>query len=119
MALYFNLPVYKDSYDLLILIFRMVSKVPREYKHTLGERLKDASTDVLLLIFEASKAKENTKIENIENALSSLEKCRLYIRIFKDLNVCGIEAQAILNQKIEIISKQLTQWSIFVARVQQ
>ena len=63
MALYYNLPVYKESYDLLIMIYKLVEKVPREFKHSLGERLKNEATDVLLHIFESSKAKDETKKE--------------------------------------------------------
>lgn len=117
MALYFNLPVYKESYSLLVLIFQYCSKLPREYKYTLGERLKNESTEVLIKIFEASKTKSTIKQNNIENALLHLEKCRLYIRLLKDLKVWGVSKQAGLNQHIESISKQLTQWSVYVARV--
>lgn len=117
MALYYNLPVYKESYDLLLLLFQFCSKLPREYKFTLGERLKNDSTDLLLHIFEASKSSNEQKQQSITNALLHLEKCRLYIRLLKDLNILGIATQASLNQKIESISKQLTQWGKYVARV--
>lgn len=120
MALYYNLPVYKESYDLLLQVFDAVKKTAREYKFTLGERLKNEATDLLVAIFEASK---NTllseKIGFISKAQNCLEKCRLFIRILKDLNIWGISKQANLNQKIESISKQLTQWSIHTARVLQ
>ncbi len=118
MALYFNLPVYKDSYDMLLMVFKYCSKLPKEYKYTLGERLKNDCTDVLVSIFEATKNKELQKLKHIENALNHLERCRLYIRLFKDLNVWGVTIQAALNQKIETISKQLTQWNLHTARVQ-
>lgn len=55
MALYYNLPVYKESYDLLLQVFKLVKKTAREYKFTLGERLKNEVTDLLVTIFEASK----------------------------------------------------------------
>lgn len=117
MALYFNLPVYKESYNFLLLIFQFCSKLPREYKYTLGERLKNESTNVLIKIFEASNTSASLKQKNIEDALLHLEKCRLYIRLFKDLNDWGGSKQAALNQKTESISKQLTQWRVYVARI--
>lgn len=119
MALYFNLPVYKESYELLITIFQYTTKLPKDYKYTLGERLKNEATAVLVSIFEASQLKDKSKAVAIQKALISLEKCRLFIRILKDLNIWGISRQASLNQKIESISKQLTQWSIHTARVLQ
>lgn len=117
MALYFNLPVYKETYEMLLMIFQYSSKLPKDYKYTLGERLKSEATEVLVAIFEASQLKDKNKIITIQKALNSLEKCRLFIRILKDLNIWGISKQASLNQKIESISKQLTQWHIHTARV--
>ena len=117
MALYFNLPVYKDTYEMLLMIFQYSSKLPKDYKYTLGERLKSEATEVLVAIFEASQLKDKNKILTIQQALNSLEKCRLFIRILKDLNIWGVSKQASLNQKIESISKQLTQWYIHTARV--
>jgi hypothetical protein len=35
MTTYNNLPVYKTSYDLLLEVFEVVKKFPREYKYTL------------------------------------------------------------------------------------
>ena len=34
MALYYNLPVYKESYDLLLQVYTAVKKTAREYKFT-------------------------------------------------------------------------------------
>ena len=120
MALYYNLPVYKESYDLLLQVYTAVKKTAREYKFTLGERLKNEVTDLLVAIFETSKtANTAEKINYIHIALNCLEKVRLYTRLFKDLNVWGVTIQVTINQKIESISKQLTQWSVYVARVQQ
>jgi len=120
MALYYNLPVYKESYDLLLQIYTAVTKTAREYKFTIGERIKNEVTDLLVAIFEASKnTLPQEKIVFISKAQSSLEKVRLYTRLFKDLNVWGVTIQVAINLKIESISKQLTQWNIYVARVQQ
>jgi len=35
MAIYENLPVYKTSYDLLILTFEIIKEFTREYKYNL------------------------------------------------------------------------------------
>ena len=77
MALYFNLPVYKDTYEMLLLIFQYSSKLPKDYKYTVGERLKNEATEVLVAIFEASQLKDKNKAVAIQKALNSLEKCRL------------------------------------------
>jgi len=40
MARYDHLPVYKISYELLILIFRITKDFSREYKYTIGQEVK-------------------------------------------------------------------------------
>jgi len=41
MALYQNLPVYQASYRLLFAIFFQTKNFAREYKYTVGQKLKD------------------------------------------------------------------------------
>lgn len=37
MALYYDLPVFKEVYQLILLIFEYTKDFPREYKYTLGQ----------------------------------------------------------------------------------
>jgi hypothetical protein len=54
MGLYDNLPIYKTSYDLLIKIFQIVRNFSKEYKYTLGEKLKNETIELIILIFKAN-----------------------------------------------------------------
>ena len=40
MALYDTLPVYKDVYALILLIYEVTKEFPREYKYTLEQDMK-------------------------------------------------------------------------------
>ncbi len=40
MALYYDLPVFKDVYKLILLIFERTTNFSREYKYTLGQDMK-------------------------------------------------------------------------------
>ena len=40
MALYYDLPVFKDVYKLILKIFEYTQGFPREYKYTLGQDMK-------------------------------------------------------------------------------
>ena len=40
MALHYELPVYKASYDMLLEIFQFTKEISKEYKYTVGESLK-------------------------------------------------------------------------------
>ena len=40
MALYYDLPVFKDVYKLVLKIFDYTKDFPRAYKHNLGQDMK-------------------------------------------------------------------------------
>jgi hypothetical protein len=51
MTTYYNLPVYKQSYDLLLDIFKLTKEFNREYKYTIGEELKKETTAMIVNVF--------------------------------------------------------------------
>jgi hypothetical protein len=46
-----ELPIYRDSYSLLMDIFIFSNQMSREYKYTIGERLKNESVDMMIDIW--------------------------------------------------------------------
>jgi hypothetical protein len=60
MALHTELPVYRDTYKLVLEIFVTTKNFPKEYKYSLG---RDMKRDVLVLmrcIYRANRAQEKT-----------------------------------------------------------
>jgi hypothetical protein len=47
MALYYDLKVFKDVYQLILKIFEYTQGFPREYKYTLGQDMK---RDAIVLV---------------------------------------------------------------------
>ncbi len=54
MALYYDLPVFKDVYQLILKIFDYTKDFPREYKFTLGQDLKRDGINLVRSIYRAS-----------------------------------------------------------------
>ncbi|GAI94110.1 unnamed protein product [marine sediment metagenome] len=108
MAQYIELPVYKAAYDLLLQIFALTHNLTREYKFTLGEKLKNEITDLLTNIYRANRVREKAKI--LEKARENLELVRLYIRILLDTKQISNKKHIFINQSIEKESKQLAGW---------
>gem|GEM_PF-2159764 len=50
MALYYDLPVYRETYQLILKIFECTRDFPKEYKYTLGQ---DMRRDALQLVRRA------------------------------------------------------------------
>lgn len=115
MALFTELPVYKLGYDLLIDIYTRTSTLPREYKFTIGEKLKQEALDLLINIYKANKSKKNTRLQYIDLSRQHTEIIRLLLRILKDLKIFGIKGYVSLNMQVEQLSIQLTAWYKYVA----
>ncbi|HNV82204.1 MAG: four helix bundle protein [Tenuifilaceae bacterium] len=108
MAQYSELPVYKAAYDLLLQVFGLVHNLSREYKYSLGEKLKNENTELLSNIYRANRTTK--KNEHLEKARENLELVRLYIRILKDTQQIGMKRYVSINQNMEGVSKQLAGW---------
>ncbi len=116
MALFSELPVYKLGYDLLIAIYDRTKLFTREYKYTLGEKLKNETLELLINIYKANKSKQATRLQYIGNARQNIEVIRLLLRVTKDLKIIGIKGHVVLNVQVEELSKQLTSWQKYTAR---
>lgn len=117
MALFTNLPVYKLGYDLLLAIYLCTKTFSREYKFSLGEKMKQESLDLLINVYKANKSRQETRIGYIEQARKNVEVLRLILRITNDMNIIGSKKFVQLNVQIEGLSKQLTAWQKYMAGV--
>jgi len=105
---YTHLPIFKDSYNLSFEVYQRIKEFPREYKYTLGQRLKEKISDFLDDIVKANSL-EN-KLENLESAQLKLECLKIHLRLAFDLKIMGKKSFEFVVRKTEIISKQLSGW---------
>ncbi len=115
MALYTNLPVYKLGYDLLIQIYKQTKLFARDYRYTIGEKLKNETLELLLNIYKSNKSNESDRIQYIDIARQNIELVKILIRITKDLNVITLKNYSYLSEQTEELSKQLSAWRKFTA----
>ena len=83
MALYYDLPVFKDVHKLILLIFEYTKDFPKEYKYTLGQYLKRDGKALVRSIYRANKSKN--KVEYLETFLDDFEILKLEIRLCTDM----------------------------------
>ena len=58
LALYYDLPVFKDVYKMTLCIFELTANFSREYKFTLGQDLKRDCILLVRSIYRANKCKD-------------------------------------------------------------
>ena len=56
MALYYDLPVYRDTYKLILKIFECTKDFSKEYKYTLGQDMKRDALQLVRSIYRANKS---------------------------------------------------------------
>jgi len=115
MALFSELPVYKLGYDLLIAIYEITKLFTREYKYTLGEKLKNETLELLINIYKANKSRQTTRLQYIDTARQNIEVIRLLLRVTKDLKIIRIKGHVALNVQVEELAKQLSSWQKYTA----
>ena len=108
MVLYYDLPVFKDVYQLILKIFDYTNHFPREYKFTLGQDLKRDGINLVRSIYRANKAKD--KVVYLETFLDDFELLKFEIRLCVDMKILAIKKQAELTGLMDSIGKQITGW---------
>lgn len=83
MALSHELPIYKDTYNLILLILAHTKDFSREYKYTLGQDMKRDSICLVRSIYRANRNTE--KRQYLEEFLDNFEILKLEIRLCVDM----------------------------------
>lgn len=108
MAQYNHLPIFQSGYGLVLKIYQITHHFPREYKYTLGQKLKDISADFLDFIVIANSQENKTAALN--EARTRLERLRIHIRLAQDLKIITLRGYESLCRSLEELSKQLSGW---------
>lgn len=113
MARYDHIPIFQRTYILALHIYRTSSGFKREYKYTVGEKLKIICHDLLdLIVIINSKKDKREYLEKLDNKLETL---RIHLRLTFDLKILSPGHLGVLNKQIEDIGKQIGGWSRWVA----
>jgi virulence-associated protein VapD len=112
---YTNLPVFKIAYDMNVNLFKVTKKFDREYKYTLGEKLKELSLEIIINIFKANK-NPITKFSYIDATRECTEQLKILLRIARDIRILSIKQFANFQTYLEPLSKQLVSWQRYESK---
>lgn len=108
MAIYDNLPVFKETYDLLLQIIRLSMNLQRDFRYTIGEKLKTEIMDLCIYIYKANGNYDKQGF--IEKARERMVVIKLQVRVLHDMKQISIKQFAMLADRMESVSKQLASW---------
>ena len=108
MALHHELPIYKETYDLLSMAVDITRNIPRDFKRLIGEKLRSECVDMMVLIFRANVATD--KPPHIQELLERLQVVELMLRMSRDKRFISTKQYAAAVAITQSIGKQATGW---------
>ena len=108
MAQYRHLPIYRLTYELLQRVVSVTKEFPREYKFTLGQKIRDEVVEMVVLIYRANSSREKTPV--IEVFLQRLQVVELLVRLCRDMRVLSTKSYAAIVEMTESLGKQAEGW---------
>ncbi len=108
--------VYRDAKDLVIKVFQLTRKFPKEFYY-LSDQINRSALSVVLNIAEGS-AKGSDKDFNryIKNSLGSATELSSALEITEDLKLIDEKEYSLLDTQIQEIIKQLGGFSKYLLR---
>jgi len=116
MSRYQHISIFQTSYKLVLEIYKTTKNFSKEYKYTLGERLKNISHEMLELIIKTNNLQNREKLLGISKIDCKKEILRINLRIAFDLKLISRGKLGVLNQEIEEIGKQLGGWQKWIKK---
>jgi len=109
-----NVQVYKDSFDLLLIVYRTTTGLSRAYRYTLGEEMKLTVQHMLAAIYEAKKSTPRAAL--LADALHWVYEAKVIYRVMDELKLLRDWQCSAYIHYLATISKQLTAWHKYERR---
>jgi len=108
MALHTQLPIYRAAYSLFDLITDLAKNMPRDFKASIGGKLRDELVEIMVLIFRANTARE--KAIHLETLIERLQVTELLLRLSRDKRLISTAQYARTVELTQSIGKQAGGW---------
>ena len=108
MALTTALPIYKVAYDLLDAITDLAKNMPRDFKASIGGKLRDECVEIVVLIFRANCARE--KATHLDALQERLQVAELLLRLARDKRFISTGQYGRAIEHTTSIGKQANGW---------
>ena len=115
MSRYEHIRIFQCAYMLTIEIYKTTKNFGKEFKFTLGEKLKNSAHEILDAIMRVNSMSDKEKQAHFSEIDFKKENLRVYLRIACELKLVSPGRLGVLNEKIEELGKQLGGWSRWTA----
>jgi len=110
MARYEQIRICQCAYMLTLDLYAMTKNFNRDFKYTLGEKIKIASHELLDIIRTVNSLPDTEKPGHFPEIDFKKENLRIYVRLAFDSKAISAGQLKIVNEKIEEVGRQLGGW---------
>jgi len=105
-----DLPIYRDTFELMKMITQLTRNFPRDLKISLGERLRNDCLDIVLNVYRANAARQGRR-EIIEAILESVQVVEMTLRLCCDMALISKKQHGKLVERTDAIGRQAFGWA--------
>lgn len=108
MALHTNLPIYREAYKLFEVILELTRSMPREFKQSIGGKLRDECIEICVLIFRANTMRD--RAGHLLDLIERLQVAELLLRLARDKRLISTKQYGAAVDITTSIGKQANGW---------
>ena len=107
-----ELPIYRDTFELVSLLMDYVGQFPKSHKHTIGQKMVNVSLELFEYLQLANRSADNkaVRVKMLEGFLVKFELLKVLIRLVGEKKVVSTKQLARLITYTDKIGKQATGW---------
>jgi hypothetical protein len=108
MALHTQLPIYKTAYDLLDVVTDLTKNMPRDFKVSIGGKIRDEVVAITVLVFRANVSRE--KEVHLRSLIERLQVAELLLRLSRDKRLISTGQYAKAVDLTNSVGRQASGW---------
>ena len=108
MAIISTLPIYRVTYELLQVVTRITKDMPRDYKQSLGNKVREECVELVSKIYRANCSRD--KRPHLEELRERLQVVELLLRLSKDMRLISTGQFAQTLELTDQVGRQSTAW---------
>jgi len=109
VAQYKHLPIYKTTYELLQAVTQKTKHFPKEFKYSLGDKIRNECIELVVFIYKANSFKDMRK-EHLQEIIERVQVIELILRLTKDLKLLNINQFSEIVELTDSLARQAQGW---------
>ena len=108
MAQYNHLPIYKTTYELLEAVTRKTRHFPRDFKYSLGDKIRNECVELVVFIYKANSTRD--KAEFLTQILERVQVIELLMRLARDMRLINVQGFSEIVEVTDSLGRQAQGW---------